>query len=147
MCSHRDRNLWRETICAGPDVNARTIALLSAAVLLMLVCAATSQVQNSLIISPASVVFARTPVGSKLPPVSITVSNPTSSTIVLEEMIVSGIDFAETTDCSRQLAPGAKCSIQIVFQPAISGERIGNLVIAASDSNLPHFVPLTGTGE
>ena len=147
MCSHWDRNFRRKEIRAGPSLSARIIALLSGALLLLPVCGAASQVQNSLIISPASVVFARTPVGSKLAPVSITVSNPASSTIVLEEMIVSGIDFAETTDCGKQLAPGAKCSIQIVFQPAISGERIGNLVIAASDSNLPHFVPLTGTGE
>jgi hypothetical protein len=79
--------------------------------------------------------------------VAITVSNPTNSTIFLAEVIVSGIDFAETTDCGKKLTAGAKCSIQIVFQPATSGERIGNLVIAASDSNLPHFVPLTGMGE
>jgi centrosomal CEP192-like protein len=92
-------------------------------------------------------VFPETPVGSRLAPATITVSNPTTSTILLEEIIVSGIDFAETTDCSKELAAGAKCSIQIAFQPATSGERIGNLVIAASDSNLPHFVPLTGIGE
>jgi len=78
---------------------------------------------------------------------AITISNPTNSTIMLEEVIVSGIDFAETTDCGKELAAGAKCSIQIAFQPAISGERTGNLVIATSGGNLPHFVPLTGTGE
>jgi hypothetical protein len=65
----------------------------------------------------------------------------------LQEIIVSGIDFPETTDCGKELAAGAKCSIQIVFQPATSGERIGNLEIAASDSHIPHFLPLTGTGE
>jgi hypothetical protein len=128
-------------------LNARIIALLSAALLLTPARAATCQVQASLVISQPSVIFPKTPVGSKLPPVSITVSNPTSSTILLEETIVSGIDFAETTDCGKELAAGARCSIQIVFQPATSGERIGNLVIAASDNNLPHFVPLTGTGE
>lgn len=146
MRSHRNRNLWKKTIHAGPRLNARTIAL-SAALLLRPACAATGQVQASLTISPANVVFAKTPVGSKLPPMAITVSNPTSSTILLQKVIVSGIDFSETTDCGKELAAGAKCSIQIVFQPAIPGERTGNLVIAASGNSLPHFVPLTGTGE
>jgi hypothetical protein len=123
------------------------MALLSAVLLLTPACAATGQTQAPLVISPVNVVFAKTTVGSKLPPVAITVSNPTNSTIFLAEVIVSGIDFAETTDCGKKLPAGAKCSIQIVFQPATSGERIGNLVIAASDSNLPHFVPLTGMGE
>jgi hypothetical protein len=108
---------------------------------------AIPQVSASLAISPTGLVFPKTPVGSKLAPAAIAISNPTSSTIQLQEIIVSGIDFAETTDCGKELAPSAKCSIQIVFQPATSGERIGNLVIAASDSNLPHFVVLTGTGE
>jgi len=108
---------------------------------------AIPQVSASLAISPTGLVFPKTLVGSKLAPAAIAISNPTSSTIQLQEIIVSGIDFAETTDCGKQLAPSAKCSIQIVFQPATSGERIGNLVIAASDSNLPHFLVLTGTGE
>ena len=127
-------------------MNARRIGLLSTTFLLTLACMASGQSPTSLI-SPASVVFPATPVGSRLAPATITVSNPTTSTILLEEIIVSGIDFAETTDCGKKLAGGANCSIQVVFQPAISGERIGNLVIAASDSNLPHFVPLTGMGE
>ena len=124
-----------------------TRLILFATILLTSLQTAIAQVSQPLAISPTGVVFPKTPVGSKLAPATITISNPTSSIIRLQEVIVSGIDFAETTDCGKELAAGAKCVIQIVFQPATSGERIGNLVIASSESTLPHFVPLTGTGE
>jgi hypothetical protein len=98
-------------------------------------------------ISPPSVTFAKLQVGSQSPPLTLTLSNPASSTIQLQEIIISGIDFAQSNDCGKELASGAKCSIQIVFKPATSGERLGNLEISASDRNVPHFVALTGIGE
>jgi hypothetical protein len=128
-------------------LNAGLMGLLCAIILLTPAQTTIAQLPPSLTISPTSLVFPKTPVGSKLPAATIIITNPASSTIRLEEIIVSGIDFLETTDCGKELAAGAKCSIQIIFQPATSGERIGSLVIAASDSNLPHFVVLAGTGE
>ena len=98
-------------------------------------------------ISPGSVTFSKLQVGSQSPPLTLTLSNPASSTIQLQEIIISGIDFTQSNDCGKELASGAKCSIQIVFKPATSGERLGNLEIIASDRNVPHFVALTGTGE
>ena len=100
-----------------------------------------------LTISPTNVVFPATPVGSADAPQTITITNATNSTIQLQEVIASGIDFGQSNDCPKELAAGAKCSIQIVFKPAIPGERIGNLQIVASDGNVPHFVALNGTGE
>jgi len=98
-------------------------------------------------ISPDSVTFPKLPVGSSTPPLTLTLSNPASSPIRLQEIIISGIDFAQRNDCGKELASGAECSILIVFKPATSGERLGNLEIIASDRNVPHFVALTGTGE
>jgi centrosomal CEP192-like protein len=101
----------------------------------------------TLTISPADVVFPTTPVGSEDAPQTITITNSTNSNVQLQEVIVSGIDFGQTNDCGKALAVGVKCSIQIMFKPAIPGERMGNLEIVASDSNVPHFVALNGTGE
>jgi len=118
-------------------------------VAILLIVAAWGLGQNAatLNISPASVSFPKLQVGSQSPPLTLTLSNPASSTIQLQEIIISGIDFAQSNDCGKELASGAKCSMQIVFKPATSGERLGNLEIIASDRNVPHFVALTGTGE
>lgn len=118
-------------------------------VAILLIVAAWGLGQNAatLNISPASVSFPKLQVGSQSPPLTLTLSNPASSTIQLQEIIISGIDFAQSNDCGKELASGAKCSMQIVFKPATSGERLGNLEIIASDRNVPHFVVLTGTGE
>ena len=101
----------------------------------------------SLQVSPTQLDFGMQVVGSESRPEVITVSNPTSLTITLAEVIASGIDFPENSDCGKALAPGAHCTIQVSFKPAISGQRIGNVYITASDFGSPHFVALVGTGE
>jgi Transmembrane protein 131-like N-terminal len=124
--------------------------LFYASLLFVSAMAASSQSPGrspTLTISPADVVFPATPVGSEDAPQTITITNSTNSSIQLQEVIVSGIDFGQSNDCSKELAGGAKCSIQIVFKPAIPGERVGNLEVVASDSSVPHFVALNGTGE
>jgi Transmembrane protein 131-like N-terminal len=117
------------------------------AILLIVAGPGLGQSTVTLNISPASVSFPKLQVGSQSAPLTVTLSNPASSTIQLQEIIISGIDFAQSNDCEKELASGAKCSIQIVFKPATSGERLGNLEIIASDRNVPHFVALTGAGE
>ena len=101
----------------------------------------------SLQVSPTQLDFGMQVVGSESRPEVITVSNPTSLTITLAEVIASGIDFPEKSDCGEDLAPGAHCTIQVSFKPAISGQRIGSVDITGSDSGSPHFVALVGTGE
>jgi HYDIN/CFA65/VesB family protein len=101
----------------------------------------------SLQVSPTHLDFGTQVVGSESRPEVITVSNPRSLTITLAEVIASGIDFPEKSDCGKDLAPGAHCTIQVSFKPAISGQRIGSVDITASDSGSPHFVALVGTGE
>jgi len=102
---------------------------------------------TSLEVSPTHLDFGMQVVGSESRPEIITVSNPTSLTITLAEVIASGIDFPESSDCGKDFAPGAHCTIQVSFKPAISGQRIGSVYITASDSGSPHFVALLGTGE
>jgi hypothetical protein len=108
---------------------------------------ARGQNDGPLAIQPRRVVFPATPVGSQTAPLPVTVTNTTNSTVQLQEVIVSGIDFALSNDCGKQLAAGAKCSINVAFKPAISGERIGSLEVTATNSQQPNFVALTGIGE
>ena len=97
-------------------------------------------------ISPGSVDFGEAQVDSDSPP-QITLSNPTKSNISMQQVITSGIDFSEKHDCGQRLAPGAQCTIQLSFKPAISGPRIGNLDVMGSDPASPHFIALTGIGK
>lgn len=97
-------------------------------------------------ISPSSIDFGENPVDSDAPPQTVSVTNSSPSTITFVEIIASGIDFAEKHDCGQTLAPGAQCTIQVSFTPAISGPRTGNLEIMGTDGN-PHFVALSGVGK
>jgi len=128
-------------------LNARSKQPLLVVILLTVAGRGLGQSAAPLNISPASVTFRKLQVGSQSLPLMLTLSNPASSTIQLQEIIVSGIDFTQNNDCGKELASGAQCSILIVFKPATSGERLGNLEIIASDRNVPHFVALTGTAE
>lgn len=102
---------------------------------------------DALIISPKNVEFGKQSVASESAPVQITLRNPSNSAIHLDQIIPSGIDFESSNNCSDELPAGAECTVQVRFKPAISGDRMGAIAIAASDSGSPHFVPLAGTGE
>lgn len=97
-------------------------------------------------LSPTSVDFGEDPINSDSPTRTVTVSNPTNSTITVEQIIASGIDFSEKHNCGQTLAPGAQCTIQVSFTPVISGPRTGNLTVMESNGNA-HIVALTGTGK
>jgi hypothetical protein len=98
-------------------------------------------------ISRTRIDFGNQAVGSLGPAQAITMNNAASSTVNLILIITSGIDFSQKNDCGQALAPGAQCTIHVLFKPATIGERIGNLNISGSDSGSPHFIVLNGTGE
>src|SRR5260370_20844934 len=45
----------------------------------------------------------------------------TSLFIELKDVLLSGIDFSEKTDCGQSLAAGAGCTIQVFFKPPLAG--------------------------
>lgn len=102
---------------------------------------------QALEISPPKVAFEKRLVASESAPVEITVRNASNSPIHFNQIISSGIDFESRNNCGQELGAGAECTVQVTFKPAISGERMGAIEIAASDSGSPHYVPLSGTGE
>jgi hypothetical protein len=126
-------------------LSAVLIGMCSLLLLLPPADAVRDQNKPSLLISPTSVSFPQTRVGAQSAPQSITILNTTDAPIAVQEILVSGIDFAETNNCTKQLASGAKCSIQVTFKPAIPGGRIGSLEIIGSGS-LSQFLSLNGTG-
>jgi len=102
---------------------------------------------NALVITPPNVSFGQQSVASQSAPVQITVRNASNSAIHFNQILSSGIDFESRNNCGSDLEAGAQCTVQVSFKPAISGERMGALEIAASDAGSPHYVPLLGTGQ
>ena len=120
--------------------------VLGIAALLLLTRVFSQTSPERLQISAAKMDFGEAAVDSDKPPHNITLTNPTRSNIKIEQIITSGIDFSQRNDCGESLAPGAQCTIQVFFKPAISGPRMGNLVVMGSDSASPHFIALNGIG-
>ena len=58
-------------------------------------------------------------------------------------------DFASSNTCPASgstLAPGASCTISVVFKPKTTGAKKGALIIHDSDPSSPQIVGMTGTG-
>ena len=125
------------------------IPKVSPGVLVLALCAfAPAQNQpDALIISPPKVAFGNQSIASESAPVQITVRNASNSVIHFDQIISSGIDFRSSNNCTAGLPAEAECTVQVRFKPAISGDRMGAIAIAGSDSGSPHYVPLAGTGE
>jgi hypothetical protein len=99
-------------------------------------------------LTPTSLVFAKTVVGTTTTAKSVTVANTGSSTLNISSIVVSG-DFAPVTStkpCGSTLAAGANCIIKVTFTPTQLGTRTGNITINDNASNSPQTVPLSGTG-
>jgi hypothetical protein len=121
--------------------------ILAATVLSLLAANATSQEPESVMVSPDKLNFPAQAVGSAGTPQSLALSNSGVSPIALRGVQISGIDFSQSNDCSERLAPGTKCSVEVIFRPAIPGNRLGALQISWSGARLPRTIPLTGVGQ
>lgn len=102
---------------------------------------------ETLKLDPVKLDFGSVTVGQKSSIQSVTLTNPGTGPATIVDILVSGIDFTSSNDCGDQLAAGAHCTIQVTFAPAISGQRIGTVVITTiHDKASPHMLVLNGTG-
>lgn len=59
--------------------------------------------------------------------------------------IVKGMaDYGQTNDCGSTLAPGAYCTISLLFSPSAIGERLGGIALTSDGGNF--FFNLKGKG-
>ena len=83
----------------------------------------------ALSLSPANLAFASQAIGTASPPRTITVTNTGSAALSIPSVSVTG-DFSETDTCAgASIAPGAGCSVQVVFLPSTVGSRTGVLTV------------------
>jgi hypothetical protein len=94
---------------------------------------------------PSALTFLDVPVGRPSLPQSVTLTNAGNAFLSISSLQISG-DFSETNTCTSSLAPGAVCTISIVFTPTAQGSRSGNLAISDNAQDNPQTVNLVGTG-
>ncbi len=75
-------------------------------------------------VSPGALAFGNQNTGSASAPQTVTIANTGSIDVPLNTIALSGAgagQFAQSGDCASTLAPGASCSVQVRFAPAIPG--------------------------
>jgi len=96
-------------------------------------------------LDPAQLVFPVQVINVGSPPRSVTLTNYGDQTLVITGHRISK-NFLAMWDCSKNLPPGARCTIQIEFQPQTKGDLKGKLWIADNAPDSPQSVSLSGVG-
>jgi trimeric autotransporter adhesin len=100
-------------------------------------------------ITPSSIAFPNTPVGTASAAQPVTITNSGSTAITLNSIAITGTnagDFSQTNDCGSSLAPAAVCTVQVTASPSANGMRNAYLGVNSSSPDSPQYVALSVTG-
>jgi hypothetical protein len=82
----------------------------------------------ALTLTPASLNFGPTKVGTKSQPKTATFSNVGTTNVTISSIVlIQSGDFAQTNNCPSTLGPGLSCTINVTFTPLAIGNRHGRL--------------------
>jgi len=96
-------------------------------------------------LSPTSLTFPATPVGTVSAPQQLTLTNVGTATVAPISFVLYG-PFTETDDCKGSLAPAAHCTINVVYRPTqVFGDNDTLLVQAVAEGG-PVYANLSGNG-
>jgi 6-phosphogluconolactonase (cycloisomerase 2 family) len=99
--------------------------------------------------SPAAPSFPSTTQGASSAAQTLTVMNSGTALLHISSVSLSGpnsSDFSFTNSCATPVAPGANCTILLVFSPSAAGQRTANLLITDDAPASPQTLLLSGTG-
>ncbi len=105
-----------------------------------------------LTVSPASLSFPTTAVGSSSSPLQVTATNYSTANVTMNSAAASG-DYAVVSFGSNPctngtvLPPGAACTFGVTFNPTVAGTIPGVATFSNSSANGPQTVSLTGVGH
>ena len=101
-------------------------------------------------VTPASLTFASTSVGSTTAAQSVTLSNGGTAVINISSILISGAnasDFAiSSKTCGTSLPGSGDCLVSLTFSPSATGSRTATLTFTDSAVNSPQVVAISGTG-
>ena len=103
-------------------------------------------------LTPTTLTFAGTTVGSTTAAQIVTLKNTsaaTTLTITSGGITITGTgatSYIKTTTCGTTLAAGASCTVSVSFKPATTGSLPATLSVADNATGSPQKVTLSGTG-
>ena len=100
------------------------------------------------VVSPTSLSFANTAIGSTSGTKAVTLKNQQATPLTVSASVAS-TGFVSTSTCPiapNTLAAGAVCTIAVASQPVAVGTYSGTLTVTDNATNSPQVVSLTGTG-
>jgi hypothetical protein len=103
---------------------------------------------RTIVLSPTSLTFADTPVGSRSEVMSATISNTGNVPVTVGGFAGSGndLDFTEGLSCRGSvIAPGSQCLQQFVFAPKALGPRSATIAISSDADGSDLRIALSGT--
>ena len=98
-------------------------------------------------LSPPSLTFPNTAIGSSSGPQTVIVKNVGTDSLTISGISASDIwgGYKETNDCSATLIVGAFCTVSVTFAPTFQESLPARLLIINNAANSPQIVPLNGT--
>lgn len=106
---------------------------------------------STLTISPQSLSFGATDIGSSTAGQTVTLQSDGTTTISINSVTIAGTnpgDFSIASNtCGSSLVGSSSCTIGILFKPTASGARTATLTVSDSAGGSPHTVALSGSGN
>ena len=110
----------------------------------------TTATTQTVTVSPTSLAFASTLVGSTTAVQAVTIKNTGTAAVTLTSETITGSNansfLKSATTCGASLAVSASCTVSVEFKPAAAGALTASLSIADSATGSPQTVSLSGTG-
>ncbi|HEY4277457.1 MAG TPA: choice-of-anchor D domain-containing protein [Conexibacter sp.] len=126
---------------AGDKTGSATIELAGRAHTIAL----SGAVSTGFLVTPGSLTFPATTIGTTSAGQSVVVVNVSGQTKALDTTITGlGTDFRSSTACDATLAPGGTCTVTFSFAPTAAGTRSANAVVTLG--GVPNAVALSGDG-
>jgi subtilase family serine protease len=100
-------------------------------------------------LSPTSLTFASTNIGSVSAAQTVTLKNTGTGPLTVSSVSLTGNNsaaYAQTNTCGTAVAASASCTISITFKPTAAGAAPATLTIADNASTKTQAVAITGTG-
>ena len=101
-------------------------------------------------LSPTSLTFASTTVGSTTAAQTVTVKNTGTATLTLTSETLTGTNASSfvisANTCSTSLAASATCAVSVEFKPTAAGALTASLSVADNATGSPQTATLSGTG-
>jgi hypothetical protein len=104
-----------------------------------------TNVINPPTVTPGSLSFGYTNVGSSSGTQTVTVGNPAASALSISSISITGA-FSQTNNCGSSIAAGGSCTVTVKFSPTTGGSQTGQLSIANSATSTPIGAGLSGIG-